>query len=125
MSSNEPKTKQDNRPSELSYKDEVTKSLDPLRNKIANARKIDLSKVPGYNKKYGNKNDEIERMRQKIGNTEQPIPFGELNKKLSQNDTPIQPSEPSYKDEVTKSLDPLRNKIANARKIDLNKIPKR
>ena len=125
LSSNEPKTKQDNRPSEPSYKDEVTKSLEPLRNKIANARKIDISKVPGYNKKYGNKNNEIERMRQKIGNTEQPIPFGELNKKLSQNDTPIQSSEPSYKDEVTKSLEPLRNKIANARKIDLNKIPKR
>lgn len=91
-----PKTADDVQPkTEPSYKDEVSKMFEPLRNKLKNAPKIDLNPKP------------------KDTETEKPV------------DEPQEKEQtPSYKDEVAKQFQPLKDKIKNAPKIDLSQFDK-
>lgn len=61
-----------------SYKDEVAKRFENLRNQIQNAPKIDLSKF--------DKEKELKNLRKKLGDTSKPIKRDELMRRLRQND---------------------------------------
>lgn len=96
-----PKTSDDTQPkSQPSYKDEVSNMLQPLRDKIKNAPKIDL--------------DRINKNKQEEPKEEEP----------EQQEEPETEKTPTYKDEVSDMLKPLRDKIKNAQKIDLSQYEK-
>lgn len=83
------------------------------------------------NKKTNQK--EIEDLRQKLGDTSQPIKFADLNQRLKQEPkkSDVNPQNndietPQWKRDVYDRFEPLRKQLENnPRKIDLSKIPKR
>ena len=112
------------------YKTPTERSMDRLKQQLANPTKIDLSKFEKKPKQETQPSKEdsekIEQTREKIKNIGDTIKKGDLEKMLD-NPTP-QPEEPKsdvYRTETERGLDDLKNKLQNARKIDLSKIPKR
>lgn len=63
--------------------------------------------------------EELTDLRNKLGDTSDRINIGDLNNRLSGKDDNL------YKTDTERGMEELRQKIANASKIDLSKIPRR
>lgn len=113
----EPELK-DEKPTDDVYKTPTERGMENLRKQLENPRKIDLGKTDDNEK-------EIENLRNKLGDTSEPINIGDLNNRLSQEPTEETDSDNLYKTDTERGLEQLRNNIANASKIDLDKIPKK
>ena len=79
---------------------------------------------------------EINRLRDKLGDTTEPISYSDLTQRLSNNDSvkndssisgpKLRKNEPEvYKTDTEKGMDKLKQQLNNPKKIDLSRIPKR
>jgi phage FluMu protein gp41 len=109
-----PKMSDDADKSEL-YKTDTERGMENLRKQLENPRKIDLSQ---FDKKKHQQ--ELDQLRQKIGNEGERMNFGDFNRKLTE---PEQPE--LYKTDTERGMENLRKQLENPRKIDLDKIPRR
>ena len=112
------------------YKTPTERSMDRLKQQLANPTKIDLSKFekkPPQEKEPSKEDSKkIEQAREKIRNIGDTIKKGDLEKMLDEPQTPTEePKSDVYRTETERGMDDLKNKLQNARKIDLSKIPKR
>ena len=98
------------------YKTDTEKNMEKLRQQLENPKKIDLN-----------------TLRSKLGDTSNPIKYGDLVKKLSQTEYPHTKSEDKdnnkqdniYKTDTEKNMEKLRQQLENPKKIDLSRFNKR
>ncbi|MDE5888647.1 MAG: hypothetical protein K2H20_01360, partial [Bacilli bacterium] len=110
------------------YKTDTEKGLERLKQQMPNPKFIkDLNPK---------KSNEISKLRDKLGDTSEPIPYKDLVSRLSnKNDDESSINGPKikqdkqepevYKTDTEKRMDRLRQQLNNPQKIDLTKIPKR
>lgn len=96
------------------YKTPTERGLERLRQQLDNPRKIDLSQF--------DKNNNIDKLRQKLGDTNDVISVKDLNQRLA-NNTETDKTD-VYKTDTERGLEKLRQQLDNPRKIDLSQFEK-
>ena len=92
------------------YKTDTELGIEKLRQQLENPRYIDQYRD----------NTEIEKLRQKLGDTSEPITMQDLNQRLSQK-----PQEDVYKTDTELGMEKLRQQLNNPTYVDLSKFSKR
>lgn len=97
------------------YKTDTERGMERLRQQLDNPTYIsDLR---------DKKTNDLEQLRNKLGDTSKPIPFKELQDRLS--DDSEKKEDDVYKTDTEKNMEKLRQQLNNPRYIDLSKLPKR
>jgi hypothetical protein len=109
---------------EPGYKSEIDDKFKDLRDKLKNAPKVDLDRLKASSNPE-EREKELSDLRKKLGDTSEPISFSDLNDRLTKKEPEKEKQPESYKDEVEKMFQPLKDKLKNAPKIDLNQFKKR
>ena len=104
---------------DTTYKTPTERGMENLRKQLENPRKIDLDKTNGVKPEE----DELTDLRNRLGDTSDRINIGDLNNRLRGTQEPETEDDSLYRTDTERGMEELRNKIANASKIDLSKIP--
>ena len=106
-----PRTK---KPTDNVYKTDTERGMDKLKQQLDN---------PTYIDSLRDKND-VDTLRKQLGDTSEPIPFKELQKRLSE---PVKTDDTDnvYKTDTERGMDKLKQQLDNPTYIDLTKIPKK
>lgn len=104
---------------DTTYKTPTERGMENLRKQLENPRKIDLDKINGVKPEE----DELTDLRNRLGDTSDRINIGDLNNRLRGTQEPETEDDSLYRTDTERGMEELRNKIANASKIDLSKIP--
>ena len=101
------------------YRTDTERGLERLKQQLQNPKKIDLDKLTPKNKPSQEDEKELADLRNKLGDTSQPIKMKDLNNRLAGK------SEGPYRTDTERNMEKLRQQLENPKKIDLSKIPKR
>ena len=103
------------------YRTDTERNMERLRQQLQNPKKIDLDTF-GRKKKPETKpsDKEIADLNKRLGDTTDRITMRDLNNRLSKN-----PEPDLYRTDTERNMERLRQQLANPRKIDLDKLPKR
>lgn len=114
------------------FKTPTERGMERLRQQLNNPQKIDLSQFgPKGQRRQPTQQPsqaDLDKLRSQLGDTSDRITMQDLNNRLSQ---PVQPTqtEPKqselFRTPTEQGLDRLKQQLANPKKIDLSKIPKR
>ena len=97
------------------YKTDTERGMERLRQQLDNPTYIsDLR---------DKKTNDLEQLRNKLGDTSKPIPFKELQDRLS--DDSEKKEDDVYKTDTEKNMEKLRQQLNNPKYIDLSRLPKR
>ena len=97
------------------YKTDTERGMERLRQQLDNPTYIsDLR---------DKKTNDLEQLRNKLGDTSKPIPFKELQDRLS--DDSEKKEDDVYKTDTEKNMEKLRQQLNNPKYIDLSQLPKR
>ena len=101
------------------YRTDTERGLERLKQQLQNPKKIDLDKLTPKNKPDQEDEKELADLRNKLGDTSQPIKMKDLNNRLAGK------SEEPYRTDTERNMEKLRQQLENPKKIDLSKMPKR
>lgn len=107
------------------YKTDTERGLERLKQQLSNPVTLSDYLKQNQQPQRKDKDDEIDTLRQKLGDTSKPMTLGDLNQKLSATDEPQKNDNDLYKTDTERGLDKLKRQLDNPQKIDLSKIPKR